>query len=1272
MSGSPPPPPPPPPSPVTALSLAAQHLVYDASRKLIYASISNADSTHPNTIAIIDPSTSSVTGAIPVGTNPNRLALSQDAKYLYVGADGDGTVQRVDLPSRTVVLTIPLGANLSAGSIAVMPGASTTIAVDIRVFATSPPYGGITIFDGATPRTNTLDSIKGSADQIAFSDDGATLYGAQISDSSFAFHRFAVDANGITAGSSFPLIFGGYGDGMVYASGKIYTWGGFVFDPATMTPLGTFPLTRGVPPLIDVAGGSAYYPTPDTTQPPVLQQFSLSTYLKTGSLSVSSSGVAYYFDLVKTGSTGYAFIGGSVGTSSPSIILTTQTITPVAATTPTLSNVLVNHIVYDSARQKIYASLPSSNGSNGNSIAVINPANSTIETFIPVGSEPNLLALSSDASYLYVGLDGAASISRINLSTQTVDLTFAIGQDPGLGFAKAISIAAMPGSPQTIAVATREIANWSAVYYDYIFDDGVPRPNAPACQASNVLTFGSSGGLYGFYLGVFEEFQVDSGGLTCLSVSPGLIAGSAGQLAVDGSYVYISNGFAIDPAKPSRAGIFAIGANRGFAIDDTANEIYFLADDRAPNKGYSAIFAFDKNTLVYKGKMQITAKWGQGFDLTECGASCFAYAVSPGITITSGTITAASPPPLPSLPVYHLLYDPGRNLIYASVSGGIPSIGNSVVIIDPTSQTIQSSAYVGSEPDAMAISADGSALYVGLDGPASIVKVDLPSMNVGSPVAVGTYPTAYGSSPLLAQYIAVSPADPNVIAVSRDNSTIAIWNNGVQLPNVTNYPFVTVNSIAFGDATHLYGYNNRTTGYDFYRMTVDNTGVTIADDQDRLVYGFNANITFDAGLVYSTNGAIVDPVLDTIGGTFAGTSNASGVAFDDAENRAYFVAYDVPSQRSSILAYDKTSSAFIGSQQISRLQSYGYGSPLQSFDLIKHNTGLTYATADGQIIFANPAFPAPTDLPLGQLPANHLVYDSVRQVIYASIPGRGGLRANSIAIINPATATITGSIPIGSEPGVMALSSDDNYLYVGLQGAAMVKRINLATQLVDEQFALGADSFFGPQFAQSLSVMPGNSGVVAVAKMYPTIIPPAAGVGIFSSGAQLPNSLTSRYQSNSLAFSSSPGTLYGFENDQTSFNFNRMAVDANGVTLTDATGGLISGGATIQYDGGLIYATTGTVVDPAIPSVVNIFSGVGVGVADAMAIDNTLGRVYFLMYDSTAKTVNILAYDKSSYQQTGSMTVSAATARGTDIVRWGQKGLAVSTANEIVLISNAP
>ena len=82
-------------------------------------------------------------------------------------------------------------------------------------------------------------------------------------------------------------------------------------------------------------------------------------------------------------------------------------------------NLTTNDLVYSSTTGKIYASIPSSAGSSGNSIAAIDPATGLISSTTFIGSEPNKLALSDDGHSLYVSLDGTFAIRRFDALTNT-------------------------------------------------------------------------------------------------------------------------------------------------------------------------------------------------------------------------------------------------------------------------------------------------------------------------------------------------------------------------------------------------------------------------------------------------------------------------------------------------------------------------------------------------------------------------------------------------------------------------------------------------------------------------------------------------------------------------------------------------------------------------------------------------------------------------------------------------------------------------------------
>src|SRR5438067_9361119 len=137
-------------------------------------------------------------------------------------------------------------------------------------------------------------------------------------------------------------------------------------------------------------------------------------------------------------------------------------------------------LVYDRLTQKVYASVPGSAGSIGNTITVIDPLRRVIGPSVFIGSEPGKLALSDDGRYLYVALDGTAAVRRFDLATQTAGPQFRLS-DPGSygGPYFAGDLKVLPFNPGSVAVSR---VAFDASYEDgrrpagiAVYDDGIPR-----------------------------------------------------------------------------------------------------------------------------------------------------------------------------------------------------------------------------------------------------------------------------------------------------------------------------------------------------------------------------------------------------------------------------------------------------------------------------------------------------------------------------------------------------------------------------------------------------------------------------------------------------------------------------------------------------------------------------------------------------------------------------------------------------------------------------
>ena len=324
--------------------------------------------------------------------------------------------------------------------------------------------------------------------------------------------------------------------------------------------------------------------------------------------------------------------------------------------------------------------------------------------------------------------------------------------------------------------------------------------------------------------------------------------------------------------------------------------------------------------------------------------------------------------------------------------------------------------------------------------------------------------------------------------------------------------------------------------------------------------------------------------------------------------------------------------------------------------------------------------PQPFDTFL-ELPVNDIAYNSTDGLIYASIPGYAGANlGNSIAAIDPTTGVLQKTIFVGSEPNRLALSTDGTQLFVGLDGAGSVRRVDLTTDTAAEQFSLGGGpGLYNPPYtAVSVAVVPGQPNSVAV---YGT----NGVVTIFDSGVARPNTssgLETYFDQNvgALAFGSSASTLYVTSNAIGGYLY-KLTIDATGVTASSQIGSGTSGN-TLQYDNGRLYPPTGVVLDATTGDTLGQFSTTGSGSTPVAASgpivsDSTLNRAWIVpsSYGIYGNPTQLLSFNETTFDPVGSIAVtgvgsiaSSVNNNPADLIRWGQDGLAFHTANQLYVL----
>jgi len=282
------------------------------------------------------------------------------------------------------------------------------------------------------------------------------------------------------------------------------------------------------------------------------------------------------------------------------------------------------------------------------------------------------------------------------------------------------------------------------------------------------------------------------------------------------------------------------------------------------------------------------------------------------------------------------------------------------------------------------------------------------------------------------------------------------------------------------------------------------------------------------------------------------------------------------------------------------------------------------------------------------LTANNLVYSTVTQALYASVPSSAGASGNSITKITPETGDVGPSTFVGSEPNKLAISDDGQTIWVHLDGANAARRFEVATQTPGLQFSTSTTA------PADMEVVPGSPQSVAMTRGGTT------GVAIYDNGAQRPNTGGFFPSVGPIEFGANPSILYGFNSFSTGFDVVKYNVDANGVTQAASYGALLLGfGNGFEFSNGLLYSSQGRVVDPETGTVAGTFQRTGFG--NAIAVDGLNHRAFFASSDTSTGLVTISAFDTNTFLQVGSITLPNVIGNPVNLVRWGVNGLALNT-----------
>ncbi|MBK8810106.1 MAG: VCBS repeat-containing protein [Acidobacteria bacterium] len=314
-----PPAPTPTPSPSPAVmsfirrvNVRNNDILYNQSDGNIYASIPGvAGPGLGNTITRIDPNNGNVISSTFVGSEPAKLALSNDGGTLYTHLRGANAIRRFDTANQTSGLQFSLPfSNYNVVDLLVLPGSTDSLVV-------SRGSDGVKIYDNGFARPLSANIFGGDLEHngtpnVIYAFDGATPS---------SLSKLAVDANGLSVLNTFRWVTEIANQNILFESGRLYTNQGRVLDPETGAISGQFyppgSYFGGQSIVVDSNLRKAFMLTSDS-----IVAFDMDTYNLQGTIpypnpypNISPS------NLIRWGANGLAFrVGASDGNSSIFIV----------------------------------------------------------------------------------------------------------------------------------------------------------------------------------------------------------------------------------------------------------------------------------------------------------------------------------------------------------------------------------------------------------------------------------------------------------------------------------------------------------------------------------------------------------------------------------------------------------------------------------------------------------------------------------------------------------------------------------------------------------------------------------------------------------------------------------------------------------------------------------------------------------------------------------------------------------------------------------------
>jgi trimeric autotransporter adhesin len=840
-----------------------------------------------------------------------------------------------------------------------------------------------------------------------------------------------------------------------------------------------------------------------------------------------------------------------------------------------------NDIVYNPTDGLLWASVPvSAIGSGGNSVVGIDPVTGNTVQQIFVGSNPNKLALSTDGTQLFVGLDGSTAVAQVNLAQGKVVNQFALGGGPGLYNAPytALSLAAVPGLPNSVAV---DVSNNSVS----IYDSGIARAQSSTTAGQGPMAFGSSAStLYVANAGTIQQLTVGPTGITATTSIPTTSYSADVSVQYDSGEIYVSSGQVYSASTGVLAGTFYTDPTTpasGPVVSDSTLGLAFVGYTNY--SGGAQVLSFNESNFNAIGSIPVNGVGEDGYP------SNFQKIVRWGQNGLALSAQASG-------------YS-GVNQIFIFQTPLVADLSSSPADLAVT-LTAPSTATTGTAISWVATLSNNG------PNPASGAAV---TMNLDSSLIINSITPSQGSCGTGAQFT----CDLGSLA---NGASATVKVSATPSTSGTLAGVATVSSVSYDPTLS----NNRATTTTVVTGALYGAAPLISSISPNFVQAGSSDVT----LTVTGSGFNQDSTVD-LGTTALATTFAS----------ASQLTATVPA---------------------AEIATYGWA----AITVNNPAPGGGVSPVTPLTVYASVS-----------LPASGLLFDPYAQLFYATVPSTSTtLTGNSVVSVNPFSLAVGTPVLVGSEPTVMAETSDGKYLFIGLSGANSLAQFDLSNQTLTATIPLNfpqGGSTTTSVATNWLATMPGSDTTLAV-----ETVSSWGNFGILdvsgNTGTFRPN-VSGIYAGNNPVFADATD-IYAHDNQTSGSEFYRYTVNASGLTLVDGTtlDGLGGYFGDFALADGLVYGEGGGIVNPTttppsqvatLPltnSVSSSFVGYGIGVIP----DPSLQKDFLMLENSSGQ---IVRYDLKTYLPEAAVDAPGSSPNSYQswpMIRYGQDGIALLSSSQ--------